>query len=178
MTSPSISVSYLINDRHQSLTTAAGYLALAQLGGAGGRVLWGVVSDRLLDGSRRNALLLAAGTGALGSLAIAALPLSAPGAALIAAILVAATGAVGWNGVQISFLSELAPAGAEGRNVGIGLTVQQPGVLIGPYVFGLVADMTGSFHLAWLLMSGFLAVGMLVISAAHEAVVPAHASPE
>jgi MFS transporter, ACS family, hexuronate transporter len=161
-------VSYLVHDRHLPLTTAAGYLAIAQLGGAGGRVLWGLVSDRVLDGSRRTALVLAAGTGALGSLALAALPLDAPVAILIIAILVAATGAVGWNGVQISYLSELAQAGAEGRNVGIGLTIQQPGVLIGPFVFGLVADLTGSFQLAWVLLGGFLAIGMLIISTTRE----------
>ena len=100
-------VSYLIHDRHLPLTTAAAFLAIAQLGGAGGRVLWGVVSDRLLGGSRRTALLLAAGTGAVGALILAALPFGAPVAILIAAILVSATGAVGWNGVQVSYLSEL-----------------------------------------------------------------------
>jgi MFS family permease len=161
-------VSYLIHDRHFAITMAAGYLAIAQLGGAGGRVLWGVVSDRLLNGSRRSALILAAGTGALGSLALAVLPLNAPGATLVAAILVSATGAVGWNGIQISYLTELARAGSEGRNVGIGLTIQQPGVLIGPFVFGLVADLTGSFQFAWVLLGGFLAAGMLIISTVRE----------
>jgi MFS transporter, ACS family, hexuronate transporter len=157
-------VSYLVHDRHLPLTTAAVYLAIAQLGGAGGRVFWGLVSDRLLDGNRRSALILAGGTGALGSLALAVLPLNAPVATLVAAILVAATGAVGWNGIQISYLSELARAGSEGRNVGIGLTIQQPGVLLGPFAFGLVADLTGSFQFAWILLGGFLAAGMLIIS--------------
>jgi MFS family permease len=161
-------VSYLVHDRHLPLTTAAAYLAIAQLGGAGGRVFWGLVSDRLLDGSRRSALILAAGTGALGSLVLAVLPLNAPVATLIAAILVSATGAVGWNGVQISYLSELARAGSEGRNVGIGLTIQQPGVLIGPFAFGFVADLTGSFQFAWILLGVFLAAGMLIISMVRE----------
>jgi MFS family permease len=170
-------LSYLIHDRHLPLTTAALFLAIAQIGGAGGRVLWGVVSDRLLAGSRRMALLLAAGTGAVGALVLAALPLAAPTAVLVAAILVAATGAVGWNGVQISYLSELARPGTEGRNVGIGLMIQQPGIIAGPFLFGLVADLTGSFRLAWIVLAGFLAAAMLIVSAARETIQIAEAEP-
>ncbi|MDQ6901328.1 MAG: MFS transporter, partial [Candidatus Dormibacteraeota bacterium] len=163
-------VSYLIHDRQLSLTTAAAFLAIAQLGGAGARVLWGAVSDRLLGGSRRTALLLAAATGAVGSLLLAALPAGAPFAVLLPAILIAAAGAVGWNGVQISYLSELARPGTEGRNVGIGLMIQQPGILAGPFVFGLVADLTGSFRLAWVLLAIFLATAMVIISASRESI--------
>jgi len=168
-------VSYLVHDRRLSLTTAAGFLAIAQLGGAGARVLWGVVSDRLLGGSRRTALLLAAATGAVGSLLLAALPAGAPFAVLLPAILVAAAGAVGWNGVQISYLSELAQPGTEGRNVGIGLMIQQPGILAGPFVFGLVADLTGSFRLAWVLLAAFLATAMVIVSASRESIPTAEA---
>jgi MFS transporter, ACS family, hexuronate transporter len=170
-------VSYLIHDRHLPLTTAAVYLAIAQLGGAGGRVLWGVVSDRLLGGRRRTALLLAAGTGAVGALILAALPFGAPLPILVAAVLVSAAGAVGWNGVQISYLSELARPGTEGRNVGIGLTIQQPGILAGPFLFGLVADLTGSFRLAWILLAGFLGTAMLIMSAARESITTAEPEP-
>ncbi len=168
-------VSYLVHDRRLSLTTAAAFLAIAQLGGAGARVLWGVVSDRLLGGSRRTTLLLAAATGAVGSLLLAALPAGAPFAVLLPAILVAAAGAVGWNGVQISYLSELAQPGTEGRNVGIGLMIQQPGILAGPFVFGLVADLTGSFRLAWVLLAAFLATAMVIVSASRESIPMAEA---
>ena len=112
-------VAFLIHDRRLSLTTAAAFLAVSQLAGAGGRILWGVVSDRLLGGSRRTALLLAAATGAAGSLILAALPAATPLPLLAAAILACTVGAVGWNGVQISFLSELARPGSEGRSVGV-----------------------------------------------------------
>ena len=161
-------VAYLIHDRRLALTTAAAILAVAQLAGAGGRILWGVVSDRLLGGSRRTALLLAAATGAAGSLTLALLPVSTPLPVLVAAILISSMGAVGWNGVQISFLSELARPGTEGRNVGLALMIQQPGILVGPFLFGLVIDLAGSFRPAWLLMTGFLLTAMAVMAATHE----------
>lgn len=163
-------VSYLIHDRRLTITAAATFLAIAQLGGAGGRILWGVVSDRLLGGSRRTTLQLAAATGAAGSLALAALPSQSPAAVLLVAVLIAAAGSVGWNGVQLSFLAELARPGTEGRNLGIGLMIQQPGILAGPFLFGLVADITGSFRLAWVLLAGFLGTAILIISRARETV--------
>jgi MFS transporter, ACS family, aldohexuronate transporter len=161
-------IAYLIHDRHLSITAAAVYLALASLAGVFGRVFWGVVSDRLLSGSRRRAVLLAGATGAAGSLALAILPSALPLPVIAAAVLVCATGAVGWNGVQVSFLSELARPGTEGRSVGVGQTIQQPGILIGPFLFGLVVDMTGSFRPAWALLAGFLVLAMLIMSAARE----------
>ena len=161
-------VAFLIHDRGLSLTTAAAFLAVSQLAGAGGRILWGVVSDRLLGGSRRTALLLAAATGAAGSLVLAALPPATPLPLLAAAILACTVGAVGWNGVQISFLSELARPGSEGRSVGVALMIQQPGILAGPFLFGLVVDATGSFRAAWLLQAGFLAAAMAIMAATRE----------
>ena len=161
-------VAFLIHDRGLSLTTAAAFLAVSQLAGAGGRILWGVVSDRLLGGSRRTALLLAAATGAAGSLVLAALPPATPLPLLAAAILACTVGAVGWNGVQISFLSELAWPGSEGRSVGVALMIQQPGILAGPFLFGLVVDATGSFRAAWLLQAGFLAAAMAIMAATRE----------
>ena len=161
-------VAFLIHDRRLPLTTAAAFLAVAQLAGAGGRLLWGVVSDRLLGGSRRTALILAAATGAAGSLVLAALPVATPLPVLVAAILACTMGAVGWNGVQISFLSELARPGSEGRSVGLALMIQQPGILAGPFLFGLIVDATGSFRPAWLLMAGFLVAAMAVMAATHE----------
>lgn len=161
-------VAYLIRDQGLTVATAALYLALAQLAGVVGRVLWGVVSDRLLAGSRRKAMLLAAGSGALGCLAIAILPGGVPLPLLALLILICSIGTIGWNGVQISYLSELAKPGMEGRSVGLGLMIQQPGILVGPYIFGWVVDTTGAFRPAWFLLAGFLGVAVLIVSVARE----------
>jgi MFS family permease len=161
-------VVYLIHDRGLAVTAAALFLALAQLAGAGGRLFWGVVSDRVLRSRRRPALLLAGGTGVVASLALAILPSNAPFPLVVISILACAVGAVGWNGVLISFFSELAKPGTEGRSVGLGLMIQQPGSLIGPFLFGLLVDMTGSFRLAWVLLAGFLGAAVLIMSAVRE----------
>jgi MFS transporter, ACS family, aldohexuronate transporter len=161
-------VLYLIGERHMAITSAAAFLALAQLAGASGRILWGVVSDRVLHGRRRPAILLAALTGALASATLAILPSNTPLPLLGIVILTCAMGAVGWNGVQILLFSELAKPGNEGRAVGLGLMIQQPGILIGPFLFGTVVDKTGSFRLGWLLVAAFLASAALLIVVGRE----------
>lgn len=162
-------VAYLIHDRNLPITTAAFYLALSQLAGAAGRILWGVVSDRVLAGSRRNALLVAGGSGALGSLALTILPSGFPFALVVVAILVCATGAIGWPGVQVLLLTDLARPGNEGRSVGLGQMIQQPGTVIGPFLFGLIVDATGSFRAGWLLLAVFLGLAVLIMSTVREA---------
>jgi len=161
-------VVYLIHDRHLAVTAAAFILAMAQLSGAIGRIFWGALSDRLRSSQRRNTLILAGATGGAGTLAIALLPSSAPLPVLVAIILVCAAGCVGWNGVQNTFFSELARPGSEGRSVGLGQMIQQPGVLIGPFLFGLVVDLTGSFRPAWILSAAMLGAAMVVMSRVRE----------
>jgi len=79
------------------------------------------------------------------------------------AIIACAAGAIGWNGIWTSMLSEQAPPGSEGTSVGLGLTLIQPGQLAGPYVFGLILDATGSFRLAWFMLTAILALAALAI---------------
>jgi MFS family permease len=161
-------VVYLIHDRHLTITAAAFILAMAQVSGAVGRIFWGAVSDRLRSSRRRITLMLAGGTGGVAALFMAFLPNSAPLSVLVVIILICAVGSVGWNGVQNTFFSELATPGSEGRSVGLGQMIQQPGVLIGPFLFGLVVDLTGSFRPAWLLAAGMLMAATLVMSRARE----------
>jgi len=156
-------VAYLVHDRDVVITVAGAYLALALLAGAVSRVFWGVVSDRLMEAGRLPGLLLAACTGAVGSLLLAVLPSDSPAAMIAVAIIACAAGAIGWNGIWTSMLSEQAPPGSEGTSVGLGLTLIQPGQLAGPYVFGLILDATGSFRLAWFMLTAILALAALAI---------------
>jgi MFS family permease len=145
------------------ITIAGLYLALTQLTGALSRVLWGVMSDRFMGGSRLPALLLAASTGAAGSLLLALVPTDSPLPLVAVGAVTCAAGAIGWNGIWTSLLSELARPGSEGATVGLGLTLIQPGQLAGPFIFGLIVDATGSFRLAWVMLSAMLALAAVAI---------------
>ena len=94
-----------------SLMAASRLLALAQLGGMTGRVLFGIVG-------------------------------------------------IGWNGVQQTWMAELAGPRAAGTAVGLGLGVASAGVTLGPLAFGYVVQAVGGFHGPWLALAACMALAL------------------
>lgn len=142
-------VLYLRDVVRTPLVTAAKYLVLVQVSGAMGRVIFGLLSDRLFDGRRRIVLAVAG----IGSAACAlALPVTGGGATgWVLAPLALSIGffGVGWNGVQHTLMAELAGTRRAGTAVGLGLAVASAGVSICPPLFGLVVERLGGFGVAW-----------------------------
>ena len=57
---------------------------------------------------------------------------------------------IGWNGVQHTWLAELAGPRAAGTAVGLGLAISSAGVTLGPLLFGYVLQATGGYRWPWL----------------------------
>ena len=151
-------VLYLRDVVELPLLVAAKYLVAAQLSGVAGRVLFGLLSDRVFGGQRRIVLAIAG----LGSIACALLlsgtaPGTGPGLLVPLAAGIGFFG-VGWNGVQHTLMAELAGPRAAGTAVGLGLAISSLGVAVCPPVFGLVVERVGGYGFAW----GTLAAGMVV----------------
>jgi len=151
-------VLYLRDVVELPLVIAAKYLVAAQVSGVAGRVLFGLLSDRLFGGQRRIVLAIAG----LGSIACAVVlsgitPGAGPGLLVPLAAGVGFFG-VGWNGVQHTLMAELAGPRAAGTAVGLGLAISSLGVAVCPPVFGLVVERVGGYGFAW----GTLAAGMVV----------------
>ncbi len=68
----------------------------------------------------------------------------------------------------LSGANEMIEPRSEGRGVGLGQMIQQPGILLGPFLFGRIVDATASFRLAWLLVAGFLLLAMLTVATVRE----------
>jgi MFS transporter, ACS family, hexuronate transporter len=151
-------VLYLRDVVELPLVMAAKYLVAAQVSGVVGRVLFGLLSDRLFGGQRRIVLAIAG----LGSIACALVlsgitPGAGPGLLVPLAAGIGFFG-VGWNGVQHTLMAELAGPRAAGTAVGLGLAISSLGVAVCPPVFGLVVERVGGYGFAW----GTLAAGMVV----------------
>lgn len=148
-----------------SLLTASRLLALAQLGGMAGRVLFGMLSDRLFGGRRRFTLVLAGVGSTVCTIAIARTGADASTAGLsVLAFLFGVVG-IGWNGVQHTWMAELAGPRAAGTAVGLGLAVSSAGVTLGPLAFGYVVQRAGGFHGPWIALatSMVVALGLLFL---------------
>lgn len=148
-----------------TLLTASRLLALAQLGGIAGRVLFGMLSDRLFGGRRRFPLVLAGVGSTACTIAIAWTGADASTAGLsVLAFLFGVVG-IGWNGVQHTWMAELAGPRAAGTAVGLGLAVSSAGVTLGPLAFGYVVQRAGGFDGPWiaLALSMVVALGLLFL---------------
>jgi predicted MFS family arabinose efflux permease len=148
-----------------SLLNASRLLALAQFGGMAGRVLFGVLSDRLFAGRRRLPLVLAGVGSTACTIAIASTGADASTAGLsVLAFLFGVVG-IGWNGVQHTWMAELAGPRGAGTAVGLGLAVSSAGVTLGPLAFGYVVQRAGGFHGPWvaLALSMTVALGLLFL---------------
>ncbi len=134
-----------------SVVGAGRLLALAQAGGTGGRLWWGIVSDWLFGGRRRPGLIITALVGAA-MYAIFAGGLVSPRLAIPLAV-AAGVGAFGWVGLYFALVAEIGGVRYAGSLTGVAVAFAWSGVLVGPPIFGLILDATGSYTLPWLVLS-------------------------
>jgi predicted MFS family arabinose efflux permease len=150
------------------LVRAAGYLAQAQLTGILGRVVFGLLSDRLFGG-RRKIVLFLAGTGSMGcSFAMAATGPGTPPWLLSFLALGFGFFGIGWNGVQHTLMAELAGPRAAGTALGLGLAISSLGVTLGPPIFGWAVERIGNYRLAWVGLATSMAVALILLGRVRE----------
>jgi predicted MFS family arabinose efflux permease len=146
-------VVYLTEELGWTLVAAGFALTVTTLGGVVGRVLWGFVADRL--SSPRRVLGTLGVVACACSLALASAGGAWPTSALVAVAALFGGTAIGWNGVQLSEVARLAPAGAAGAITGASGFVSFSGVVVGPPVFALLSALPGGYR------TGFVVFGML-----------------
>ena len=78
---------------------------------------------------------------------------------LVPLVVVAGVGAFGWVGLYFALVAEIGGARYAGLLTGVAVAFAWSGVLVGPPIFGLVVDRTGSYMWPWL---GLAAVGFAV----------------
>lgn len=143
-----------------SVVAAAGLLALAQAGGTISRIAWGFVSDSLFGGRRRPGLVINALIGALGYAAFASSLVPAALAPPLAAI--AGAAAFGYMGLYLALVAEVGGVRYAGLLTGVAVSFAWSGVLVGPPLFGIFLEASGSYGLPW----GMLAVVSVAVAVA------------
>lgn len=161
-------VLYLRDVVGMALITAARFLVLAQIAGATGRVVFGLLSDRYFGGRRRIVLVLAG----LGS-TVCTLLVAATGSGTSPWLLAALTLAfgfvgIGWNGVQHTLLAELAGPRSSGTAVGLGLAVSSFGVTACPPLFGAFVEHLGGFTVPWIVLAGAMLLSLCLLIPVRE----------
>jgi MFS family permease len=136
---------------HWSLVASGLALTIATVAGVVGRIGWGALADRALPPRRVLTLI-----GILAGVCSIAMAFATPGwpawIVLPVAALFGAT-AVGWNGVQLSELARLAPAGSAGAVTGASGFVTFAGVVVGPPLFAALAALTDGYRTGFLVLA-------------------------
>ncbi|MBX3499871.1 MAG: MFS transporter [Alphaproteobacteria bacterium] len=152
-------VTYLV-EIGLSLTAAGFALAVAQLSGVAGRVVWGAIADW----SGRPLLVLTglAIVAALATLAVTRLAVDWPSIGILALSVVLGATTIGWAGVVYGEVARRAPAGRTAEASGGITAFMFAGIVIGPAIFSAIVQAAGSFTPAY----AVLAVAIAAIAAA------------
>jgi MFS family permease len=137
------------------------------IAGAVSRIGWGVISDRLFKGRRKEVLIIIAVLGVLGSLGSAFLYEGVP--QWVPFLIAVALGMtyLGFQGVMVAFITEISGPTMAGRATGVGTTIVWIGMTLGPIIFGLIADSIGYFW-GWVLLAGVTGITILLFSLLRE----------
>lgn len=158
------SASFLTLHLHEELrlpiVVAGVFLAVFQVGGIVGRLVWGVISDRL--GKRAPIMTLVGAIAAASCLAIAFARSGLEIAVVAVLAFFIGCSAMGWNGLYLTALAESTPLRNAGTIMGASLTLSFLGMFLVPPLFGLVGDVTGSLRTSWLALAGWAILGTLL----------------
>ena len=145
-------VAYLHTEIGLGLVAAGTALTTASVAGVVARISWGSVSDR--TGAPRTTLAVIGFLMAGASVAAALFTPSWPMLAILTVSAALGATAIGWNGVFLSEVARLAPAGEAGRATGGCLFFTYVGVVILPFLFGWLQRASGSYALCFAVAAG------------------------
>ncbi|MFW5790431.1 MAG: MFS transporter [Halanaerobiaceae bacterium] len=149
---------FLTTDLGYSSALAGFALGIVQIGGIFGRTFWGWVSDSIFKGDRTISFILI-------MIAIILLNLiyglagdflaSSNLIILIISFLLGLT-AFGWSGLYFTVVGERVRPEQTGIASGLSLVFLRTGVVVGPPLFGLLADHYDHYHNSWLILAGLI----------------------
>ena len=144
-------------------TVAGRMLAITQVGGVVGRIGWGLVSDAFFGGRRKGEMVIITAGSAFSAFGLSLVGGGTPLWLLWALLLVIGLSAVGWNGISMTFVAELAGRRASATAAGLNLSFSYVGIIFGPPVFGLLVDASGSYAPAFVAAGciGLVALGLV-----------------
>ena len=158
-------LAFLALDLHQriglSLERGSLLVALANASGIAGRVAWGGVSDRALAHGRKPLLLVLTAGCLVAALALFAAPRSASTAEMAGIAILAGLTLIGYQGLWITMVAEVAGPVRVGAATGFAVTFVGLAIALSPPLYGLVADISGTYRAIWAVLSVVLAVAFI-----------------
>lgn len=172
-------LTFLALDLHQraglALTTGSLLLVVANAAGAVGRVGWGALSDRVLGFGRKPLLLMLNGAGLAGALLLFLMPGSPSFFALSGVAAIAGLSLIGFQGLWVTMVAEAAGPDRVGAATGFAVTFVTVAIAASSPLFGLVADLAGSYRAIWLALAVVVSAAFVPALLVQEERRPRHA---
>ena len=135
-------------------------LVVTHLASAAGRILWGLVSDRLIQNSRISCLLVIGVSAAIGiALLMSAGALGSVGIVTAAALIGFTLG--GYAGLTQTAAVEAVDPDRAGAAIGYNMLFTSFGAMVGPVAFGFGVAWMG-YAITWSVLAGLLLVGVIL----------------
>ncbi len=147
-----------------SRVIAGSFLTVAMAAGTISRIVFGLISDRMLHGDRVVPIALLSLIGVVGLSLLTLFSESPPLWLLYAIAALLGTSLVGWNGLAITLVAEIAGHDLVGSIMGIVFTISWGGMVIAPPLFGAIVDLQG-YAAAWLMLTMVLGMACLGFTA-------------
>ncbi len=159
-------VTYLKEQLLFSVVAAGGLLAMTEAGGAIGKPVSGILSDRIFKGQRKAVFFVMAGMTVIICI-IMGIGDQQLGWLLYPILIILGTVAIGWGGLYFTLAGEIGGKEDAGIAAGTANAILIVGVIIGPPLFGKIVD-TISFQMAWFTMAIFGAISIVFIKLIRE----------
>lgn len=154
-------VALLVEDLAFGLVEAGLVMAAVQVSGVVGRIGWGWIGDRL--GDRLTTLAIIACTTATGALLVATMTPAWPNLLVAALLCLLSLSSLGWNGVFMAEITQLAPPSRIADAAGGCLVLTYSGVLLGLPVFTALHGMVGHYTTLFALLAALALTGLWLI---------------
>jgi sugar phosphate permease len=151
-----------------SVVAAGFFLALLESGGAFGKPITGLLSDRLFSGSRKRVFILMCCIGFATCMLFAHLRQGTPSWILASLCVICGFVCIGWGGLFFTLIGEFAGRELAGTATGLTTALLLLANMGGPPLFGYIADTTGSFRIAWYYLASLSLIAATFLAFVHE----------
>lgn len=151
-------VTMLVEDISFDLVLAGIGLAALQVAGVAGRLGWGLIADRLRNGSLTLIIIATFSVGA--GIFTATLTPATPDWIIFATLIIFGMSAVGWNGIFMAEIARLAPDGMVSSATGGVMVAVFVGVMLGPLIFNQIYGWLGTYTASFAAMAVISVIGI------------------
>ncbi len=144
-------VIYLKEQIGLTAITAGSFLTITMICGGAARVFWGVLSDRAFNSRRLPVMKIICTIACISALITFLYGQDLPIQLLAPIVAMFGISYLGFQGLAVVLLVEVCGPELAGRATGLGLTIAWMGMIIGPVLFGTIAEQ--SYNYAWLLVT-------------------------